>query len=127
MMNLMSGSWLRACVAFMAMTIPTFAAAQTKVPIAVFPFPSLANVTADIIVAKGFDKANGIEAVPVTFGTGGALWAGVAKGEVLAHSMSPFQLQKMRADGVPIALYGTLVGMSTNSGHYPQSGGQEIC
>jgi ABC-type nitrate/sulfonate/bicarbonate transport system substrate-binding protein len=49
----------------------------------------------------------------VTFGTGGALWAGVAKGEVLAHSMSPFQLQKMRADGVPIALYGTLVGMST--------------
>jgi ABC-type nitrate/sulfonate/bicarbonate transport system substrate-binding protein len=97
----------------MAMTIPTFAAAQTKVPIAVFPFPSLANVTADIIVAKGFDKANGIEAVPVTFGTGGALWAGVAKGEVLAHSMSPFQLQKMRADGVPIALYGTLVGMST--------------
>jgi ABC-type nitrate/sulfonate/bicarbonate transport system substrate-binding protein len=109
------GNWLRTSFAFVAMTfsIPTLTSAQTKVPIAVFPFPSLANVTADIIVAKGFDKANGIEAVPVTFGTGGALWAGVAKGEVLAHSMSPFQLQKMRADGVPIALYGTLVGMST--------------
>src|SRR5262249_33644155 len=106
MTNLARRSWLTMLLVSLGITLatPTLTVAQTKAPIAAFSFPSLANVTADIIVAKGYDKTNGIDASPVTFGTGGALWAGVAKGEVLAHSMSPFQLQKMRADGVPIAL-----------------------
>ena len=70
-------------------------------PIATFPFPSVSNIIADIILAKGFDKANGLQAKPILYGTGGALWAGLAKGEFPVHNMSPFQLQKMRADGYP--------------------------
>ncbi len=89
------------------------AAAQEKMPVVTFPFPSLANLTADIIVAKGFDKAHGFTAEQISYGTGGALWAGVAKGEMFQHSMSPYQLQKMVADGVPLALYGTLVQMNS--------------
>jgi ABC-type nitrate/sulfonate/bicarbonate transport system substrate-binding protein len=87
--------------------------ALEKLPIVAFPFPSLANLTADIIIGKGFDKANGFAAEPVSYGTGGALWAGVAKGELPTHSMSPFQLQKMVSDGVPIAFYATLVQMAS--------------
>jgi ABC-type nitrate/sulfonate/bicarbonate transport system substrate-binding protein len=78
------------------------APAQTKLPIGTFPFPSFSNILADTILAE-----------PVSFGTGGALWAGVAKGEIPVHNMSPYQLQKMRADGVPISLFGTLVRMAT--------------
>lgn len=86
--------------------------AQTELPIATFPFPSVSNIIADIILAKGFDKANNLHAKPVVYGTGGALWAGLAKGEIVVHNMSPFQLQKMRADGVPIVMFGTLLRMN---------------
>lgn len=89
------------------------ATAQEKMPVVTFPFPSLANLTADIIVAKGFDKAHGFAAEQISYGTGGALWAGVAKGEMFQHSMSPYQLQKMVADGVPLALYASLVQMNS--------------
>jgi ABC-type nitrate/sulfonate/bicarbonate transport system substrate-binding protein len=92
---------------------PLTVAAQEKLPIVTFPFPSLANITADIILGKEFDKASGFKAEPISYGTGGALWAGVAKGEIPTHSMSPFQLQKMRSDGVPLALYASLVQMSS--------------
>jgi ABC-type nitrate/sulfonate/bicarbonate transport system substrate-binding protein len=83
-----------------------------ELPIATFPFPSVSNIIADIIVAKGFDKANGLTAKPIVYGTGGALWAGLAKGEIPVHNMSPFQLQKMRSDGVPIVMFGTLLQMT---------------
>lgn len=107
-----------AAVLLIAASWPGLAQAQEKpglekLPIVAFPFPSLANLTADIIIGKGFDKANGFAAEPVSYGTGGALWAGVAKGELPTHSMSPFQLQKMVSDGVPIAFYGTLVQMAS--------------
>ncbi len=88
------------------------ARAQTELPIATFPFPSVSNIIADVILAKGFDKANGLAAKPVLYGTGGALWAGLAKGEIPVHNMSPFQLQKMRPDGVPIVMMGTLLRMN---------------
>jgi NitT/TauT family transport system substrate-binding protein len=88
------------------------ALADTDLPIATFPFPSVSNIIADIILAKGFDKANGLQAKPIVYGTGGAPWAGLAKGEIPVHNMSPFQLQKMRADGVPIVMTGTLLRMN---------------
>jgi NitT/TauT family transport system substrate-binding protein len=94
-------------------TLPVSPAlAETDLPIATFPFPSVSNIIADIILAKGFDKANGLQAKPILYGTGGALWAGLAKGEFPVHNMSPFQLQKMRADGVPIVMIGTLLRMN---------------
>ena len=94
---------------FAPVVFNTPARAQTELPIATFPFPSVSNIIADIIIAKGFDKANGLTAKPIVYGTGGALWAGLAKGEFPVHNMSPFQLQKMRGDGVPIVMFGTLL------------------
>ena len=85
--------------------------AQEKFPIAVFPFPSVTNVYADLIIAKGFDKANGLQVDPITYGTGGAMWAGLAKGEIAVHNMSPYLLQKMRADKVPLVMFSTFLGM----------------
>lgn len=89
------------------------ASAQTEISIATFPFPSVSNIIADVILAKGFDKANGLQAKAISYGTGGALWAGLAKGEIPVHNMSPFQLQKMREDGVPIVMIGTLLRMNS--------------
>jgi ABC-type nitrate/sulfonate/bicarbonate transport system substrate-binding protein len=103
---------LRSILTVGVLLLSTQANAQTPFPIATFPFPSVSNIIADIIMAKGFDAANGIKVAPVLYGTGGALWAGLAKGEIPGHNMSPFQLQKMRADGVPIVLYGTLLQMT---------------
>ncbi len=85
--------------------------AQEKFPIAVFPFPSVTNVYADLIIAKGFDKANGLQVEPITYGTGGAMWAGLAKGEIAVHNMSPYLLQKMRADKIPIVMFSSFLGM----------------
>jgi NitT/TauT family transport system substrate-binding protein len=88
------------------------ARAEMDLPIATFPFPSVSNIIHDIVIAKGFDRANGLRVKPVIYGTGGVLWAGLAKGEIPMHNMSPFQLQKMRADGVPIVMIGTLLRMN---------------
>ena len=41
------------------------AAAQTELPIATFPFPSVSNIIADIILAKGHDEKNGFKAKPI--------------------------------------------------------------
>lgn len=95
------------CLALM----PLCASAQVRYPIATFTFPSVTNTYADIIFAKGFDKANGLRAEPVTYGTGAALWAGLASGEIVVHNMSPFLLQKMRSDGIDIEMFATFLGM----------------
>lgn len=103
------------CVAALATAATlssTSALADVELPIATFPFPSVSNIIADIILAKGYDKSNGFTAKPIIYGTGGALWAGLAKGEIPVHNMSPFQLQKMRSDGVPIVMVGTLLRMN---------------
>ncbi|MBI4292092.1 MAG: ABC transporter substrate-binding protein [Betaproteobacteria bacterium] len=91
--------------------LPLSTSAQDRYPIATFTFPSVTNIYADIIFAKGFDKANGLRAEPVTYGTGAALWAGLASGEIVVHNMSPFLLQKMRSDGIDIEMFATFLGM----------------
>jgi ABC-type nitrate/sulfonate/bicarbonate transport system substrate-binding protein len=88
------------------------ARAEMDMPIATFPFPSVSNIIHDIVIAKGFDRANGLSVKLISYGTGGALWAGLARGEIPMHNMSPYQLQKMRADGVPIVMIGTLLRMN---------------
>ena len=107
---------MRTAVTFLGLAVTLFAVpvstwAQEKFPIAVFPFPSVTNVYADLIIAKGFDKANGLQVEPITYGTGGAMWAGLAKGEIAVHNMSPYLLQKMRADKVPLVMFSTFLGM----------------
>lgn len=92
--------------------IATGATAQDKVPFGVLTFPTVTNTTADIIKAKGFDAQNGLDMVPVPYGTPGAQYAGMAKGEIVAGVISPFQLAQMRAQGVNASIYGTLIELS---------------
>jgi NitT/TauT family transport system substrate-binding protein len=103
---------LMLAMAAMVLGWSAHAVAQTKLPIATFPFPTISNIYADMILAKGLDRANGFQVEPISYGTGGALWAGIAKGEIPVHNMSPFQLQKMRADGAPLVMFGTLLQLS---------------
>lgn len=78
-----------------------------------FPFPSMSNTITDVIIAKGFDRANGIKAKTVSYGTAGALWAAVAKGELVAHNMGPYTLPQIKSQGVNIAVYATLMRLSS--------------
>jgi NitT/TauT family transport system substrate-binding protein len=82
-----------------------------KVHLPMLTFPSVLNTADDIIKAKGFDKSNGLDAEIVSYGTVGGEYAGVAKGEVDAGIFAPYQVAKMRADGVPIAIYASVIGM----------------
>jgi NitT/TauT family transport system substrate-binding protein len=87
------------------------AQAQTKVHVPALTFPTIINTADDIIKAKGFDKANGLDVDVVTYGTVGAQFAGIAKGEIDAGVLPPYQVTKMRGEGVPIAIYASMVGM----------------
>jgi ABC-type nitrate/sulfonate/bicarbonate transport system substrate-binding protein len=89
------------------------ATAPFEMNFAVFDFPSMTNTIIDVIIAKGFDRANGIVAKPTTYGSAGALWAAVAKGELVAHNMGPYTLPQIRAEGAPIAIYSTLMRLSS--------------
>jgi ABC-type nitrate/sulfonate/bicarbonate transport system substrate-binding protein len=112
------GSFLKgcACVVFgLAVSVQT-AKAQDKpleMNFAVLTFPSMSNTIVDVIIAKGFDRANGIVAKPLLYGTAGALWAAVAKGEIQAHSLGPYTLPQIKSTGVNIAIYGTLMRLSS--------------
>jgi ABC-type nitrate/sulfonate/bicarbonate transport system substrate-binding protein len=105
-----------ACL-LLSLAIPLQAARAQDKPVemnfAVLTFPSMSNTIMDVILAKGFDRANGIIAKPVPYGTAGALWAAVAKGEIPAHSMGPYTLPQIKSTGVPIAIYGTLMRLSS--------------
>lgn len=86
--------------------------AQTKVRAAALTFPTIVNTAHDVIRAKGFDKANGLDSEVTVYGTVGAYYAGIAKGEVDVAVLAPYQVTKMRGEGAPIAICGTIVGMS---------------
>ena len=88
------------------------ASAQDKVAIGVLTFPSLSNTTGDLFTGGHLDAKNGIEVTTVPYGSPGAEYAGMAKGEIVGAVLSPFQLVKMQSDGLPVALYGTLIGLA---------------
>lgn len=89
-----------------------WAAELIPLPQASFTFPSMTNIITDLIVANEFDKKNGLAAEVKVYGTGGAMFAALAKGELVQHSMSAYLLQKMRSEGAPLALLGSLVTLS---------------
>jgi ABC-type nitrate/sulfonate/bicarbonate transport system substrate-binding protein len=108
---------LASCAGLLGEVVPQQAvkAEDTLIEIsfAIFPWPSMATLMTDTIMAKGFDRANGIIAKPVTYGSAGALWAAVAKGELVAHNMGPYTLPQIRSEGVNIAIYSTLQLLSS--------------
>jgi NitT/TauT family transport system substrate-binding protein len=95
-----------------SIAIVSAAAAQEKVPFGVLTFPTVTNTTSDIIKAKGFDLANGLEMIPTPYGTPGAQYAGMAKGEIDAAVISPFQLAQMHSQGVGLSIFATLIGLA---------------
>ncbi len=52
----------------------------------------------------------------MTYGTPGAQYAGIAKGEVVAGVLSPYLVAKMRTEGIPTAVDATFVGMEDTWG-----------
>ena len=81
--------------------------------VAVFPFPSMSNTMTDIVIAKEFDRAHGLVFKPVTYGSAGALWAAVAKQELVAHNMGAYTLPQIKGEGVNIVIYSTLMRLSS--------------
>lgn len=90
---------------------PDVAPAQTKVSVAALTFPTVINTSNDVIMAKGFDKAHGLTLDPVTYGTVGGSYAGIAKREIVAGVLVAYQVAKMRTEGVPLTIFATFVGM----------------
>ena len=85
--------------------------AQTKLTVPALTFPTILNTSNDIIKAKGLDKANGFDMEIISYGTAGAQFAGIAKGEAVAGVLPAYLIAKMRSEGVPLAVYGTFAGM----------------
>ena len=100
-----------ALAALLLQAAPAGAQAPTKLHVPALTFPTIVTTADDIIKAKGFDKANGLDVEVVTYGTVGAEYAGIAKGEIDAGIVAPYQVAKMRNDGVPIAISASVVGM----------------
>ena len=88
------------------------ARAETVLTVSTLSFPTMLNIMTDIIMAKGFDTANGLKLQPVLYGSPGAQWAGIAKGEIILGAGSPYQAAKLREDKIPVSLLGTEVSMS---------------
>jgi ABC-type nitrate/sulfonate/bicarbonate transport system substrate-binding protein len=88
------------------------AADLIKITVPALTFPTVVNTANDIIKAKNLDKANGLDTEIVSYGTVGAQYAGIAKGETQSGFLPPYQVAKMRLEGVQMAIYGTMVGMS---------------
>ena len=70
-------------------------------------FPSLSSVLLDVVVARGFDKANGVNMQIGSFGAVSAYYGALASGEVEMLTGGPHVFQKMMLEGVPIQIAGT--------------------
>ena len=115
MKDLADGSRLTLALAVLSaglLAAPLNSNAQTKVRAAALSFPTIINTANDVIKAKDLDKANGLDSEVTVYGTVGAYYAGIAKGEVDVAVLAPYQVSKMRGEGAPIAICSTAVGMS---------------
>ena len=90
-----------ACAA-LVLAAPAGGQEPIKVKIARLAFPSLTTLMVDVVKDQGFDKKNGIDLEPHSFGAVSAYYAALATGEVDMLPAGPHVLQKMRLEGVPI-------------------------
>lgn len=95
-------SVLVAACAALVLVPPAVGQEPIKVKIARLAFPSLTTLMVDVVKDQGFDKKNGIDLEPHSFGAVSAYYAAVATGEVDMLPAGPHVLQKMRNEGVPI-------------------------
>ncbi len=93
---------LAAVGAALVVAPPATGQAPIKVKIARLAFPSLTTLMVDVVKDQGFDKKNGIDLQPHSFGAVSAYYAALATGEVDMLPAGPHVLQKMRNEGVPI-------------------------
>ena len=93
---------LAAVGAALVMAPPATGQEPIKVKIARLAFPSLTTLMVDVVKDQGFDKKNGIDLQPHSFGAVSAYYAALATGEVDMLPAGPHVLQKMRNEGVPI-------------------------
>src|SRR5262249_11226234 len=91
-----------ACVVILTALTPAGGQEPIKVKISRLGFPSLTTMMVDVVKDQGFDKKNGIDLEPQSFGVISAYYAALATGELDMAPAGPHVLQKMRLEGVPI-------------------------
>jgi ABC-type nitrate/sulfonate/bicarbonate transport system substrate-binding protein len=84
-----------------------------KVNFARLSFPSHVGMATDILKEQGFDRKHGLDIELKNFGAVGAFYAAQATGEADAGIGGPLVYQKMRLEGAPIKVIGTLVDMTS--------------
>ena len=102
MRAIVTWSVLAAVSAALVLAPPATGQEPIKVKIARLAFPSLTTMMVDVVKDQGFDKKNGIDLEPHSFGAVSAYYAALATGEVDMLPAGPHVLQKMRNEGVPI-------------------------
>jgi ABC-type nitrate/sulfonate/bicarbonate transport system substrate-binding protein len=84
-----------------------------KVNFARLSFPSHVGMATDILKEQGFDRKHGLDIELKNFGAVGAFYAAQATGEADAGIGGPLVYQKMRLEGAPLRIIGTLVDMTS--------------
>jgi ABC-type nitrate/sulfonate/bicarbonate transport system substrate-binding protein len=110
--------WLLGLVSGLALAVsPVTLHAQdlVKVKVGNLGFPSHSAMIISILKEKGFDRKHGIDMEVKIYGAVSAYYGSAASGETDAVPGGPLVFQRMRLEGVPIKIVGTLVDMTSVS------------
>lgn len=110
---------LIAVAAALGIASTSFAQAPAQAPVKIrvgnLAFPSAVSIILSIIKDKNFDRKHGIDMDMTAFGAISAFYGAFATGEVDSLVGGPLVFQRMRLEGVPIKIVGTLLDMTTIS------------
>src|SRR5688500_3032727 len=94
---------------------PAPAQEPVKVKIGNLGFPSHSAMIINVLKEKGFDKKHGVEVEVKAYGAVSAYYGSAASGETDGVPGGPLVFQRMRLEGVPIVIAGTMVDMTSMS------------
>ncbi len=86
-----------------------------KIRIGNLGFPSHSAMIINVLKEKGFDRKHGIDMEVKAYGAVSAYYAAAATGETDGVPGGPLVFQRMRLEGVPIKIIGTMVDMTSMS------------
>lgn len=78
-------------------------------------FPSHSAMIINILKEKGFDRKHGLDMEVKAYGAVSAYYGSAASGETDGVPGGPLVFQKMRLEGVPLKIVGTMVDMTSMS------------
>lgn len=106
---------LIAVAAALGFASASFAQDPVKIRIGNLAFPSHSAMLLNILKAKGFDRKHGLDMEVKAYGAVGAYYASSATGETDGVPGGPLVFQRMRLEGLPLKIVGTLVDMTSMS------------